>query len=62
MCILLTLSAHAQEGYSSCPVCLSVCPFSLFCVLGLLGVQREESAATAWKMQEKEKAIFFKTA
>ena len=21
----LTLGAHAQEGYSSCPVCLSVC-------------------------------------
>ena len=43
------------EGYSSCPVCLSVClsvcPFSVFCLLTLLGVQREVSAATARKMQ-----------
>ncbi len=23
--LLLTLSTHAREGYSSCPVCLSVC-------------------------------------
>ena len=22
---LLTLGAHAQEGYGTCPVCLSVC-------------------------------------
>ena len=32
-------------------VCVCVCPFSLFCLLALLGVQREVSAATARKMQ-----------
>ena len=32
-------------------VCVSVCPFSLFCLLALLGVQREVSAATAKEMQ-----------
>ena len=38
-----------EEGYSSCPVCLCVCvcPFSLFCLLALLGVQREVPVATA---------------
>ena len=25
MYILLTLGAHAPEGYGSCPVCVSVC-------------------------------------
>ena len=30
-------------------VCVCVCPFSLFCLLVLLGVQ-VVSAATAWKM------------
>ena len=25
--VLLTLGAHAQEGYGTCPVCLSVCLF-----------------------------------
>ena len=34
---------------SSFPVC--VCPFSLFCLLTLLGIQREVSATTAQKMQ-----------
>ena len=29
----------------------TLCPFSLFCVLALLGVQREVSAATAREMQ-----------
>ena len=46
--VLLTLSG-------SCSVCLcvgvSVCPFSLFCLLALLGVQREISAATVQEMQ-----------
>ena len=32
-------------------VCVSVCPFSLFCLLALLGVQREVSAATGREMQ-----------
>ena len=37
---------------SSFPVILSVCvcPFSLFCVLTLLGVQREVSTATVLEM------------
>ena len=47
--LFLTLGAHAQRG-SFC-VSLSVCPFSLFCLLALLGVQREVSAATAREMQ-----------
>ena len=34
-----------DEGYSSCPVCVCVmCPFSLFCLLVLLGIQREVSS------------------
>ena len=38
------LSARMRvEGYSSCPVCLRVCPFSVFCLLALLSVQREVS-------------------
>ena len=40
-----------EEGYSSCHVCLCVYPFSAFCLLALLGVQREVSAATVRKMQ-----------
>ena len=33
-------------------VCMCVvCQFSLFYLLALLGVQREVSVATAWKMQ-----------
>ena len=36
-------------------VCVSVCPFSLFCLLVLLGVQREVSAATA---KENLKKLF----
>ena len=51
-----------NEGYSSCLVCLCVCvrPFSLICLLALLGVQREVSVATARKKQQKEKAVFSK--
>ena len=44
-CSLLTLGARVTV------VVLCVCPFSLFCFLALLGVQREVSAATARKMQ-----------
>ena len=29
---LLTLGAHAQEGYGSCPVCVSVCVCVCVCV------------------------------
>ena len=29
--VYLTLGAHAQEGYSTCPVCLSVCLLPLSC-------------------------------
>ena len=32
-------------------VCLSVCSFSLLCLLALLGIQQEVSAATAQEMQ-----------
>ena len=32
-------------------VCVCACPFSLLCLLAPLGVQREVSAGTAWKMQ-----------
>ena len=43
-----------DKGYNSCPVCVCVCVcvclFSLFCLLALSGVQREISAAIAWKM------------
>jgi len=49
--MLLTLGTQRSEGYSSCPVCLCVCPFSLFCLLALLGVQQEVSVATAQEMQ-----------
>ena len=35
-----------DKGYSSCPVCVCVCPFSLFCLIALLGVQREHIALT----------------
>ena len=31
-CILLTLGAHAPEGYGSCPVCVSVCLSVCVCV------------------------------
>ena len=42
-----------SEGYSSRSVCVCVfvCPFSLFCLLALLGVQQEVSVATAREMQ-----------
>ena len=50
------------KGYGSCPVCLCVCPFSVFCLLALLGVQRELLVATARKMEQKYKAVFSKTA
>ena len=29
LCQLLTLGAHAQEGYGTCPVCVSVCLLTL---------------------------------
>ena len=50
--LLLTLGTHARGGlqYLSC-VCVSVCPFSLFCFVAVLGIQREVSAATGQKMQ-----------
>ena len=32
-------------------VCLCVCPFSPFCLLALLGIQREVSAAIVREMQ-----------
>ena len=44
---LLTLGAHAPEGYSTCPVCLSVCVFSLFWHLAQSGVQTAVSATSA---------------
>ena len=43
----LTLGAHAPEGYSTCPVCLSVCVFSLFWHLAQSGVQTAVSATSA---------------
>ena len=44
----LTLGAH-REGYSTCPVCLSVCVcvFSLFWHLAQSGVQTAVSATSA---------------
>ena len=35
------LARMNSEGYSSSSVCVSVCPFSLFCLLAHFGVQRE---------------------
>ena len=32
-------------------VCVCLCPFSLFFLFVLLGIQREVSPATAWKMK-----------
>ena len=42
-----------REGYGSCPVCLCVCPFSLFYLITLSGVKQEVSAATARKIKQK---------
>ena len=41
-------------------VCVSVYPFSLFCLLALLGVQREVSAATARKFSKIKKPFSLK--
>ena len=56
--LLLFWPAHLACTEGSALQCCSlscvsvcVCPFSLLCLLTLLGVQREVSAATAWKMQ-----------
>ena len=46
------------EGYSS--VCLCVCPFSLFCLLALLGVQREVSVAQRGKCSKTKKPFSLK--
>ena len=43
---LLTLGTHAREGYSMC-----LCVRFLYSAFALLGVQREVSETTAWKMQ-----------
>ena len=34
--ILLTLGAHAPEGYGSCPVCVSVCVCVCVCLSATL--------------------------
>ena len=48
-----TLGAHARRG-------LYVCPFSVFCLLALLGIQQEVSVATVWKKRQKENPFSLK--
>ena len=52
-----------REGYSTCPVCLSVCVcvFSLFWHLAQSGVQTAVSATSARYGHEIKKGFFFKT-
>lgn len=44
---LVTLCVYEPEGYSSCPVCLHVCPQELICGLALVDVTLKALAAQA---------------
>ena len=60
---LLTLGAHAQEGYSSCPVCLCVCVcVSILSILPSCAFRRPTRGISGCSVENavKLKAVFSK--
>ena len=70
--VLLTPGAHAPEGYSTCPVCLSVCLSVCVCVCVCVcfpysGTSRNQAYKQQYQRLQRDtgmkykKGFFFKT-
>ena len=59
--VLLTLGAHAPEGYSTCPVCLSVCLCVCVCVcVPYSGTSRNQAYKQQYQRLQRDTGMKYK--